>query len=142
MQFYLINKFTAYFKSIKFMVLKFYIIPFLVSGLLLTGCSYINTKNPQNQKYSATVAGYGGDITVEVTTTDSGKIGTMRVDASKETPDIGGKAAPRVAKSIVAKQSLSIDSISGATITCKAVLTAAETALQEAGVDTEALKNK
>ncbi|MGB8453508.1 MAG: FMN-binding protein [Anaerocolumna sp.] len=109
-------------------------------GLLLSGCGYNNSKDSANQKYSATVAGYGGDVTVEVTATETGKIGTMRVDASKETPDIGGAAAPKLVKKIVAEQSLSVDAISGATITCDAILNAAETALQQAGIDTEALK--
>lgn len=113
-----------------------------VLGLLLTGCNYRDSKDPANKKFSATVAGYGGDVTVEVTATENGKIGSLKVDAPNETPDIGGTAAPRVAKTIVANQSLSIDTISGATITCDAVLNAAEIALRQAGLDTEALKKK
>ncbi|WMJ89331.1 FMN-binding protein [Anaerocolumna sp. MB42-C2] len=142
MQFHFNSKLTLNIKVHKLMGLKLYILPFLITALLLTGCSYINTKDTKVKKYSAAAAGYGGDVTVEVTAASTGKIGTLRVDASQETPDIGGKAASRMAKTIVAKQSLSIDSISGATITCKAVLSAAETALKEAGIDTEALKGK
>ncbi len=113
-----------------------------ISGILSSGCNKDDSSDAGNEKYSATVAGYGGDVTVEVTATEDGKIGTMKVDASKETPEIGGTAAPKIVKAIVAKQSLSVDAISGATITSKAVLSAAETALIQAGVDTEALKNK
>ncbi len=111
-------------------------------GLLLPGCKNNDSSDAENKKYSASVAGYGGDVTVEVTATKTGKIGTLRVDASEETPEIGGAAASRMAKTIVAKQSLSIDTVSGATITCNAVLSAAESALKEAGIDTEALKDK
>ena len=142
MQFHFNNKLTCNGKMHKLVGLKLIIMPFLISALLLTGCSYINTKDSKIKKYSAAATGYGGDVTVEVTAASNGKIGTLRVDASQETPNIGGKAASRMAKTIVARQSLSIDSISGATITCKAVLTAAETALKEAGIDTETLKSK
>ncbi len=113
-----------------------------ILGLFLTGCSLTSSKDPANKKFTASAVGYGGDVTVEVTATENGKIGTLRVDASTETPEIGGAAAPRMAKTIVAKQSLDIDAVSGATITCKAVLNAAETALRQAGLDTEALKGK
>lgn len=113
-----------------------------ILGLFLTGCSLTSSKDPANKKFSASAVGYGGNVTVEVTATENGKIGTLRVDASTENPEIGGAAAPRMAKTIVAKQSLDIDAVSGATITCKAVLSAAETALKQAGLDTEALKGK
>ncbi len=117
--------------------------PILIASIfiLLSGCKK-DGPDDKVKKFSATAAGYGGDVTVEVTLADTGKIGTLKVDASKETPEIGGAAAPRIAKTIVARQSLSVDSISGATITCDAVLNAAETALKQAGMDTEALKNK
>ena len=113
-----------------------------ILGLFLTGCSLTSSKDPANKKFSASAVGYGGNVTVEVTATENGKIGTLKVDASTESPEIGGAAAPRMAKTIVAKQSLDIDAVSGATITCKAVLNAAETALKQAGLDTEALKGK
>lgn len=121
---------------------KWFILFACILSLYLSGCSFNSSKDPENKKYSAAATGYGGDVTVEVTATVTGKIGTLKVDASKETPDIGGLAAPRIAKTIVAKQSLSIDAVSGATITSKAVLSAAETALKQAGIDTEALKDK
>lgn len=122
--------------------MKRYLLIVSILGLFLTGCSLTSSKDPANKKFTASAIGYGGDVTVEVTATESGKIGTLRVDASNESPEIGGAAAPRMAKTIVAKQSLDIDAVSGATITCKAVLNAAETALRQAGLDTEALKKE
>jgi fumarate reductase flavoprotein subunit len=127
-------------KFIMFKQMKRCILVVSILGLFLTGCSLTTSKDPANKKYSASAVGYGGDVTVEITATENGKIGTLRVDASTESPEIGGTAAPRMAKTIIAKQSLDIDAISGATITCKAVLNAAETALKQAGIDTEALK--
>lgn len=125
--------------NIKFQM-KHIILFISIIGLFLSGCEIAASNNPDSKKYSASAAGYGGDVTVEVTTTKDGKIGTLKVDAPMETPDIGGVAASRMAKTIVSKQSLAIDTISGATITCQAVLNAAETALKQAGLDTEALK--
>lgn len=116
--------------------IKILIIISLVS-IFLPSC---NTK--KEQIYSSTVAGYGGDITVSVTVTENQTVGSILVDASTEDPEIGQVAARRIAKTIIAKQSLKIDAISGATKSSEAVLKATETALDQAGIDTKSLKNK
>lgn len=92
--------------------------------------------------YEATEKGFGGDVTVTVTVEADGSVTGMDVKADSETPDLGGKAAPKIAEDIVANQSLAVDTVSGATITSDAVLAAAENALAQAGIDTEAWKNK
>lgn len=92
--------------------------------------------------YEASEKGFGGDVTVTVTVDEAGAVTAMEVKADSETPDLGGKAAPKIAEEIVANQSLAIDAVSGATITSDAVLAAAENALSQAGIDTEAWKNK
>ncbi|WP_066714410.1 FMN-binding protein [Clostridium sp. Marseille-P299] len=112
---------------------------------LLTGCKSDNTDNANNNavkagKYTATEKGYGGDVTVNVTVDGTGKITAVNVTADAETPDIGGKAAPMIANSIVEKQSLSIDAISGATVTSNAVLKAAKKAIEDSGVKVDNLK--
>ncbi|BCJ93758.1 FMN-binding protein [Anaerocolumna cellulosilytica] len=112
----------------------------IVFSAFLSGCAKTNTGNNTNKTYTATAAGYGGDVTVEVALTEDGKIGNIKVDAPKETPELGGAAAPKVAEAIVSKQSLTVDTISGATVTSEAVIKAAEEALKKGGVDTEALK--
>lgn len=118
-------------------VLKILMIITLVSTVLFS-CS--NKK--KDPVYSGTAAGYNSDITVQVTLTENRTVGTLLVDASKEDPEIGQVAARRIAKTIVAKQSLKIDAVSGATQSSEAVLKATEVALKEAGIDTETLKNK
>ncbi len=92
--------------------------------------------------YEATEKGFGGDVTVKVTVDKDGKVTAVDVEADSETPDLGGKAAPKIAQDILDNQSLAVDTVSGATITSDAVLAAAETALLKAGIDVESWKNK
>ncbi|WP_162365999.1 FAD-dependent oxidoreductase [Acerihabitans arboris] len=90
--------------------------------------------------YSAVEQGIGGDVTVTATVDDAGVIKDIKVDAPKETPELGGQAAPKLAKEIVRNQSLAIDGVTGATVTSNAVLRAAQAAIAQSGVDVEALK--
>lgn len=92
--------------------------------------------------YEATEKGFGGDVTVKVTVGKDGKVTAVDVTADSETPDLGGKAAPKIAQDILDHQSLAVDTVSGATITSQAVLAAAEAALSKAGIDVESWKNK
>lgn len=92
--------------------------------------------------YEAVEKGFGGDVTVKVTVDGEGNVTAVDVTADGETPDLGGKAAPKIAEEILGSQSLAVDTVSGATITSQAVLAAAEAALSEAGVDVESWKSK
>ena len=117
------------------------IIMVAITGVLLVGCSKDNS-DTGGKSYKASAKGYGGDVTVDVTVAADGKINVIKVDASDESPDKGGLAADKIAEEIIATQSLSVDAVSGSTVTSNAVLNATETALKDAGVDTEALKTK
>lgn len=114
---------------------------------ILTGCSGTKNTNSGNSStakagtYTATEKGFGGDIVVDLTISSDGKIESINTTADTETPDIGGKAAPALAETIVKNQSLAVDAISGATVTSNAVLAAVTAALTEAGADITALKN-
>ncbi len=110
-------------------------------GLFLMGCSKDKgTDAVEGKTYTGTAQGYEGEVTVKVTVADDGTINAIDVDAPDETKEVGGAAAPKVAKSIISKQSLAVDTVSGATITSNAVISATEAALKDAGIDTEALK--
>lgn len=116
---------------------------FSLSTSLLIGCES-KTKSTSVAKagtYTATESGFGGDVTVNVTISDEGKISSIDVTADSETPTIGGEAAPKLAKTIVDTQSLAVDTVSGATYTSTAVINAVTAALTEAGADIKALKN-
>ncbi len=92
--------------------------------------------------YTAVEKGFGGDVTVTVTVAEDGAVSSIDVAAESETPAVGGKAAPKLAQSIVDSQSLGVDAVSGATVTSTAVLTAVENALSQAGMDVNAWKEK
>lgn len=89
--------------------------------------------------YTGTAAGRNGDVTVEVVLSDDA-IESVAVTAHQETPGIADAALDSIPAAIVEKQSLAIDTITGATITSVAIIDAVEAALTTAGVDTEALK--
>ena len=114
---------------------------FSLSTSLLIGCESKSTSVAKAGTYTATESGFGGDVTVNVTISDEGKISSIDVTADSETPTIGGEAAPKLAKTIVDTQSLAVDTVSGATYTSTAVINAVTAALTEAGADIKALKN-
>ena len=80
---------------------------------------------------SGTGAGLGGDVTVTLTM-DGDTITAVDIDASSETPEIGGAAAEELAAQILEAQSGEIDGVAGATITSDAVREATAKALEAA----------
>lgn len=88
--------------------------------------------------YTATAEGYGGDITVSVKVTKN-KISGIRVVEHSETPGISDLAISNLPKTIVEKQSLAVDSVSGATYSSKGIKDAVAAALKEAGGDIDKL---
>ncbi|MDD6143472.1 MAG: FAD-dependent oxidoreductase [bacterium] len=103
-------------------------------ALLMALCMLLATGIASAEVYTATAQGIGGDVAVSVTFED-GKIVSVEVGAHSETPGISDAAIEKIPAAIVAEQSLVVDAIGGATITSNAILTAAQTALTEAGVD-------
>ena len=89
--------------------------------------------------YEAEAQGMMGMVKVAVTVTDAA-IEKVEVVAQNETAGIADPALANVPAAIVEKQSLAVDTASGATVTSKAILAAAEAALTAAGADVEALK--
>ena len=79
--------------------------------------------------------GLGGPVKVEVIA-NAEKIFSINVlDASGETPNIGTLAVDQLPASIFEANSLSVDSVSGATITSTAIKNAAAQAIESAGFD-------
>lgn len=89
--------------------------------------------------YSAEGQGNNGPVVVEVTVTDK-DIVSVEVKEHAETPGICDPAMERIPAAIVDGQTLAVDTVSGATNSSNAILTAAQKALEEAGADMEALK--
>ena len=91
--------------------------------------------------YTASADGNNGPVTVQVTCSAE-KIEAVEVVAHEETPGICESAITRIPGSIVDAQSTAVDTVSGATNTSKAIIAAAEAAIDQAGVDPAALEAK
>lgn len=86
--------------------------------------------------YRGSAPGYHGDIGVEVTLDEEGRILSIDIDRDHgETPEIGTVPIEKMPAAIVSSQSLDIDAISGATVTGDAILAAVADALASAGLD-------
>ena len=84
-------------------------------------------------EYTATGKGIGGDVPVTVTV-EGGKIAGVEVGDNSETQGIGSKAVEQLPALIVEANGVEgVDGVSGATITSKAIFSAVEDALAQAG---------
>ncbi|MDF2951181.1 MAG: fumarate reductase/succinate dehydrogenase flavoprotein domain protein [Anaerocolumna sp.] len=89
--------------------------------------------------YTAASKGMGGDVNVTVEFTDS-EIKSVTIGEHKETPGISDPAIESIPKAIVEKQSLAVDSVSGATITSDAIKAAVADCVEQAGGNPDDLK--
>ncbi|MBO5597952.1 MAG: FAD-dependent oxidoreductase [Oribacterium sp.] len=81
--------------------------------------------------YSGSEQGFGGKVTVTITTTDS-EITDVQIEGKDETPTVGGAALEELASQVKTAQSSEIDGVSGATVTSTAVKAAAAKAIEAA----------
>lgn len=81
---------------------------------------------------TGTADGRNGEVTVKVTISKD-KIADVKVIKHSETPGLCDEAVNSIPKEIVKAQSADVDTISGATITSKAIIEATKQALDKAG---------
>lgn len=81
--------------------------------------------------YTATAQGFGGDVTVTITV-DAESITDVVIEGAQETDGIGSRAVEELPEAIKSAQSEEVDAVAGATITSKAIQTAAGEALARA----------
>ena len=81
--------------------------------------------------YTASAEGCLSDVTVTVTVSDKA-ITDVRVDASGETAELGGKAAEELPSEIIRSQSTDVDGYTGATLTSDAIKKAAADCIAQA----------
>lgn len=74
-------------------------------------------------------------VKATVTLDAAGKIADVKIDASGETPELGGVAATTLSKQIVEHQSTAVDNISGATVSSEAIKAAVVAAIKKSGAD-------
>ena len=91
---------------------------------------------------TGTADGFGGPgaITVNVSLKD-GKISAVSASGPKETQGIGSVALEKMPAEMVAKNSINVDGVTGATISSTGILKAAEEALKAAGVNPNDFKS-
>mgnify|MGYP002539063827 CR=1 FL=1 len=75
--------------------------------------------------YAAQAKGFGGVVSVSVTFDEKGMT-DVQVEAPDETSGIGSVAAEKLPAAILNAQSAQVDTVSGATFTSKAVISAVE----------------
>lgn len=109
------------------------LISLLVALIMLCGFACA-----ESSVYTGEGKGMGGTLTVEMTVED-GVITALDVVSHEDTPGICESAIEQVPAAIVANQSLAVDTVSGATVTSKAIIEAATNAAIAAGLDMEAL---
>lgn len=100
-----------------------------------TDASSVTFTNPG--AYSATAAGRNGDITVSATFS-ADAIESIDVDSS-ETPTVGAAAMDTLTQEVLDGQTLGVETVSGATISCNAFIAALEDCVEQAGGNVEAL---
>lgn len=113
----------------------------MLGSLAACGSGSSSASGPANSatRYEVTAAGRNGDIALTVTL-DDGRITAVEIGAHSETPSIGDLAIEAMPARIVEAQSLTVDTVSGATITSEAILDGVEKALLAAGLDAAAYK--
>ena len=103
----------------------------LVSALLMV---MLFTALASAEVYNVTGTGKNGDVHVAVTI-EGGKIVSVVVGEHQETPGICEPAIEKVPQAIVDNQSISVDGVTGATMTSDAIKSAVEQALKLAGLN-------
>ena len=82
--------------------------------------------------YTSSAQGCLSEVSVTVTIT-GGKVTNVVIDASGETPELGGKAAETLSASLLAAGStVGVDAVSGSTMTSEAIFTAMDACLAQA----------
>ena len=91
-----------------------------------------NAANLTDGTYTSSAQGCLSDVEVTVTVS-GGKVSEVAIDASGETPELGGAAAETLADALTRAGSTNgVDAVSGATLTSEAVFTAMNDCLSQA----------
>jgi len=107
----------------------------LGAGLGLSGCENSDNKkaNRGTVEADAVHKGYAGDIKVALTVdTEKATVSKVSIEGELETPHKGGRAIAVMQQAITTSASVNVDTVSGATITSSAILSAAKEAFGKA----------
>ena len=112
---------------------------FLAAAIMVALSAVSFAYNPGTYKGEA--SGYGGKVEVEVKVSKD-KIEDIKVLPNKETPFISEVALERIPAKVLETQKLSVDTVAGATVSSRGVLTAITNAVKAAGGDIKELRKK
>ena len=97
-----------------------------------TGSGAAFSEDLSDGTYTSSDKGCLSDVEVTVTVS-GGKVSEVAIDASGETPELGGAAAETLADALTKAGSTNgVDAVSGATMTSEAVFTAMDDCLSQA----------
>jgi len=107
----------------------------ILTGLLIfagcaSGASASGGSGKASGSATASAPGFGGEIKVTVTM-EKGKIVKVDVDGPSETQGVGSRAVINLPAQMVAKNSVDVDVVAGASISSHAILTAAKEAVSQ-----------
>mgnify|MGYP000783295008 CR=1 FL=1 len=103
------------------------------------GCGTKSTSAGVSGDFTGTAKGFGGDVSVTLTLTDSVITGCT-AEGKDETQGVGSEAIAKMPGAIAESGSIAVDGVSGATITSTAIQEAAAAALTAAGLNPEDYK--
>ena len=111
----------------------------LTFAMLLVSATAFAEAQPEESlftpgSYTGEAQGIFVPVKVTVRVSETG-IETVLIDATGETPELGGVAAEKMAMAIMTAQTPNVDTVSGATVTSNAIIAAATSALEQAGAD-------
>ena len=109
------------------------VVLFLLAVVMLMSAACTATTATTAETFSATERGYGGDIAVALTI-EGDKLVDVAIDGASETQGIGSIAVQELPGKMIAANSVTVDGISGATVSSNAILAAAGAALEKSGV--------
>src|SRR5699024_7702966 len=95
--------------------------------------------NLKSGSYEAETVGMGGKILTNVVF-DEDNIKEIEVVHHYETPNVGTVVIEKIPNEIIERQTLSVDVVTGATLTSNAILKSVEDCLSQSGADIDAYK--
>lgn len=91
-----------------------------------------NASEYKDGTYTGSGTGYRGGTTKISVTVSDGKISSIQAISNQDTPKFYQRAEGTIIKSIISKQSTSVDTVSGATYSSEGIMSAVTNALNEA----------
>ncbi|GEA29517.1 4Fe-4S binding protein [Clostridium diolis] len=91
-----------------------------------------NASEYKDGTYTGSGTGYRGGTTKISVTVSDGKISSIQAISNQDTPKFYQRAEGTIIKSIISKQSTSVDTVSGATYSSKGIMSAVTNALNKA----------